>query len=77
MEQWKVKTSTGYNRTYSALQGAKRDYGKWCKLIEDEDEENTPNWVKMMYRDDITEKWRTMEEFSLEDADEEDEDEED
>lgn len=75
MEQWKVKTSTGYNRTYSAHQGAKRDYGKWCKLIDDEDQEDSPNWVKMFYRFDISEKWRCMEEFSLEDIDEEEEDE--
>jgi len=77
MQQWKVKTSTGYRRTFSHLQGAKRDYGQWCKLMNNEDEEDTPNWVKMYYRDDIGEKWRCMEEFSLEDIDEDEEEEED
>lgn len=74
MEQWKVKTSTGYARTYSKLAGAQRDYGMICRSMESELDEDAPEWVKMFYRADIDEKWRCMEEFVLEEEDE-DEDE--
>jgi hypothetical protein len=72
MEQWKVKTDSGYVRTYDLHQGAKRDYGKWCKVIEDEDEDedDSPSWVKMFYREDISDKWKMLQEFAIESDDE-------
>jgi hypothetical protein len=76
MEQWKVKTSRGYARTYSKWEGAKRDYGMICNRMENDLNDDTPDWVKMFHRNDIDEKWRIMEEFVLEEEDDdEDEDE--
>ena len=75
MEQWKVKTESGYVRTYALHQGAKRDYGKWCKRIEEDEEGEEPGWVKMYYREDLGEKWKLLEEFAIESEEDEDEDE--
>lgn len=75
MEQWKVKTSDGYQRTFSKFQGAKRDYGIICKSMEEE-EDDSPDWVKMFYREDIQDKWKCMEDFTLAADHVEDEDDE-
>ena len=73
-EQWKIESKPEkYKRTYTLFQGAKRDYGQWCKVIEKEEEGE----VEMYYRPNAKTQWTCIEEFSmgLDDDDEEEEDE--
>lgn len=77
MEQWKVKTSKGWTRTFSKWDGAKRAYGMICNRMENDFDDDCPDWIKVYYRKDIDDKWRIFEEFSLEEEDDDDEDEDD
>jgi len=71
--QWKVESkSDKYKRTYSALPGAKRDYGMWCKEIE----KDGHGQVEMFFRPNAKTEWLSIEEFSMDPEDDENEDEE-
>jgi hypothetical protein len=59
IEQWKIKAWDGYTRVFDKFQGAKRQYGIWCKEIEKEQE----GWVEMYYRKGIKAKFELLQEF--------------
>lgn len=63
MISYKVKTSTGYCRVYSTLQGAKRDYGSWCKKWHDINNKQRPNWVRLYWLENYEADWIIIEEI--------------
>ena len=72
MEQWKV-VSGKFKRTFSKFVGAKREYGMICREIEADQD----GLVQMLYRKDLTDPWKCMEEFGYDEEEEEEEQEED
>mgnify|MGYP003343070444 FL=1 len=65
IEQYKVVASDGSYRVFDKYQGAKRDYGIWCKAIEKDEE----GWVELYYRKGIKGKWELLQEFGYDEED--------
>lgn len=62
MEQWKVECpEEGYSRIYLKHHGAKRDFGSWCRQINEEEEGH----IIMFYRKELNDEWNILEEFKL------------